>query len=329
MTSSNKFVKLGCWFAIAMSVMAIVGTYSRGGFVGLIVVGLAFFILAKQKAATLWRRRSSFLEWRAFAPQDWKERMGTTESYEKDSSAQGRIEAWQTSWNLAADRTLGGGFGAIEQRSTFHKYRPSRKAEHVRAPHSIYFQVLGDHGFVGLFLYLAMIAAAIFNLLTVQARTQGVAEMAWANNLAQTLIISLAGFLMAGSFLSMAYYDVFFCACGVQRDVAPSRSREIGNLDPAADIEGGSPATGLVPAWRGRVCWRRSATPTRLKSSRRTRSAARSAPAARARRAPTDRATAECWRSTYCRSRANDAHRRDGSIPADLHAGIKMRVRLA
>jgi putative inorganic carbon (hco3(-)) transporter len=250
-TSSNPYVKLVCWFAIVMTIVAIVGTYSRGGLVGLIVVGLSFLALAKRRrVATLAAAAIIAVGMMNFAPEEWKERMGTTQSYEKDSSATGRIEAWQTSWNLAADRpVLGGGFGAIEQRSTFRKYRPGRKAEHVRAPHSIYFQIIGDHGFVGFFLYVAIIGAATFNLLKVQRQTRDRADLAWANSLSRTLLISFAGFLMAGSFLSMAYYDVFFCMVALSATLRQAVTKEIDGRA-AATIEEGDGQGAFVPAWR-------------------------------------------------------------------------------
>jgi len=210
-SSANRYIQLGCWIAIGMTIVAIVGTYSRGGFVGLVVVGFAFFLLSKHKVVSLIAAGVVGATIFATAPQDWKDRMLGISNYEQDASAQGRIEAWQTSWNLAVDRPLvGGGFAAIEQKSVSSRYRPGSQAV-ARAPHSIYFQVLGDHGFVGLFLYLTIALVAIANLFRIQAWTRGRDDLEWANVLSRMLLISYAGFLMAGSFLSMAYYDVFLC----------------------------------------------------------------------------------------------------------------------
>lgn len=211
LTSANNYVRLGCWLALLLSIVAIVGTYSRGGFVGLIIVGFAFFLLSKHKFVSLIATVIIGVVILYAAPKDWQERMGTIQSYERDGSAQGRVEAWQTSWNLAVDRPLvGGGFAAIEQKSVSSKYRPGSYAR-ARAAHSIYFQVLGDHGFIGLFLYLAIVLVATANLFRIQALTRGHEDLEWAHVLSRMLLISYAGFLMAGSFLSMAYYDVFLC----------------------------------------------------------------------------------------------------------------------
>lgn len=210
-TSANKYIRWGCWLALALTIVAIVGTYSRGGFVGLIVVGFAFLLLSKHKVAALVVALVVGAGIVTSAPPEWKTRMASIAGYQSDNSAKGRLEAWETAWNLAVDRPLvGGGFAAIEQKSVSSKYRPGRQAS-ARAPHSVYFQLLGDHGFFGLFLYLTIVAVAIVNLFRIQAQTRGRDELEWANVLSRMLLISYAGFMMAGSFLSMAYYDVFLC----------------------------------------------------------------------------------------------------------------------
>jgi probable O-glycosylation ligase (exosortase A-associated) len=210
-TTANPYIRWGSLAALLLTVVAIVGTYSRGGFVGLIVVGFAFFMLSKHKIAALLSAVIVVGAVIAFAPPDWKARMGTIEGYERDGSAQGRIEAWATSWNLAVDRPLvGGGFAAIEQKAISSKYRESGQAI-ARAPHSIYFQVLGDHGFVGFAIYLGVVFVAIANLFQVGQQTRGREDLEWANMLSRMLLIGYAGFLVAGSFLSMAYYDMFLC----------------------------------------------------------------------------------------------------------------------
>jgi probable O-glycosylation ligase (exosortase A-associated) len=233
-SSANRYIQLGCWLAIAMTIIAIVGTYSRGGFVGLVVVGFAFFLLSKHKVVSLIVAAVVGATIFVTAPQDWKDRMFGISNYEQDASAQGRIEAWQTAWNLAADRPLvGGGFAAIEQKSVSSKYRPGSQAV-ARAPHSVYFQVLGDHGFLGLILYLTIALVATANLFRIQALTRGHEELEWANVLSRMLLISYAGFLMAGSFLSMAYYDVFLCLLALSvslREIVRRRLEEGAEAD--------------------------------------------------------------------------------------------------
>ena len=56
----------------------------------------------------------------SFMPDTWYDRMNTIESYEEDTSAMGRINAWHFAFNLAIDKPLvGGGFQAFTRESFF------------------------------------------------------------------------------------------------------------------------------------------------------------------------------------------------------------------
>jgi O-antigen ligase len=86
------------------------------------------------------------------------------------------------------------------------KYLPEAKP---RASHSIYFMVLGEHGFVGLGLYLLMIFAAWRNLVRIPKLCRDRPDLLWASDLARSLQVSVIGFLVGGAALPMAYYDGF------------------------------------------------------------------------------------------------------------------------
>lgn len=212
-TTTNALVRAACWVGIFLAVIAVVGTYSRGGFIGLVVIGLAFLIMSRHKVAAILITAVLAFSTFQFAPPQWLKRIDTIQAYQQDDSALSRLHAWQTSWNLAAARPfVGGGFSAIENPKTYSHFRgPYDATKDGRAAHSIYFQLLGDHGFPTLFTYLLIVGAGIFNLTRVLRDTRGSPDLAWANMLSRMLLVSIAGFMAAGSFLSMAYYDLFFC----------------------------------------------------------------------------------------------------------------------
>jgi putative inorganic carbon (hco3(-)) transporter len=72
-------------------------------------------------------------------------------------SALGRINAWHTAFNVAKDRITGGGFEMFKA-PTFRQYAP--EPFRVHDVHSIYFEVMGEHGFIGfgMFILLAVFA---------------------------------------------------------------------------------------------------------------------------------------------------------------------------
>ena len=209
-TSRLWFVKAACGLVGLLSIVTVVGTYSRGGFLGLLAVGLAFFFMSRRKLAILTTALAFLVLLPQIMPAGWYDRMATIEGYEQDPSVVGRFAAWSVSWNLAQDRPLvGGGFSAVENDDVYIRYRTVGGETHGTAAHSIYFQVLGDHGFAGLFLYLAMLSTPLFYSLRVVRLTRDHPELRWATTLARTLQVSFIGFVVAGAALSMAYYDVF------------------------------------------------------------------------------------------------------------------------
>ncbi|MBK7184325.1 MAG: O-antigen ligase family protein [Ignavibacteria bacterium] len=96
------------------------------------------------------RHDYSWIRYTIFLPEQWFARMDTINEYQSDASAMGRINAWWMAWNLAKDQFFGGGFD-IYNLANFSRYAPVPNDVHVA--HSIYFQILGEHGFVGLFLF--------------------------------------------------------------------------------------------------------------------------------------------------------------------------------
>ena len=141
-TTESPLVKWVLLGVIVISVMAIVGTYSRGGFVGLVVVGIAFMMTARRRLAAVLMAGTLALGIVSVAPPDWVARISGISGFKKDESSISRLAAWQTSWNLALDRPLiGGGFSAIETPNTYVKYRGTvdKTEADGRAAHSIYF----------------------------------------------------------------------------------------------------------------------------------------------------------------------------------------------
>jgi probable O-glycosylation ligase (exosortase A-associated) len=141
----------------------------------------------------------------AFMPSTWETRMQTIDAEHLDSSAMGRLNAWTMAWNLAKDRPIGGGF-EVTTPELFMRYAPNPKDIH--AAHSIYFEVLGEHGFPGAALFLLLwwlVWRDAGRLRQLGARSP---PFAWAGKLGSMIQVSLTGYLVGGAFLSLAYFDL-------------------------------------------------------------------------------------------------------------------------
>jgi probable O-glycosylation ligase (exosortase A-associated) len=139
-------------------------------------------------------------------PGKWDERMRSITEYQTDTSAMGRLNAWQVAIGVARDHpVLGGGF-EFHSKEVFERYAPVPEDYH--AMHSIYFQVLGEHGFVGLALFLAIWAFTWRTSSRLMKATKDREDLRWAANLVAMVQVSLVGYLVGGTFLNLAYWDL-------------------------------------------------------------------------------------------------------------------------
>jgi probable O-glycosylation ligase (exosortase A-associated) len=110
--------------------------------------------------------------------------------------------------NLANDRPFVGGGFEIYTPSVFARYAPN--PDDLHAAHSIYFQMLGEHGYVGLMLFLLLWYLVWRDAAWIIRQTRDRNELQWALDLARMIQVSLVGYAVGGAFLSLAYYDVPF-----------------------------------------------------------------------------------------------------------------------
>lgn len=207
--AGRKIVRIGLGAALAFTIIAILGTYSRGGVVALVFVGAALFLKGRKRIpVALMVVVVGFAAYH-YMPAQWTERMGTLKHAEDTDSAQTRIESWTFAANVALHRPLvGGGFNLYESPSMWARYAPEGSVR--RAVHSIYFRVLGEQGFVGLGLFLALLATSWRCCSKVRQFARGSPEFKWAFDLALMLQISLLGYMVAGAAKANAYFDLSY-----------------------------------------------------------------------------------------------------------------------
>lgn len=206
MQSANRWVRWGLGLGMALCAVAVIGSYSRGGLLAIAGMGLFLWLKSSNKLVigiavvvlgTLLFR---------FMPDAWFEKMDTIQTYQQDASAMGRINAWYFAINLANDRpVVGGGFGAFTDEA-FARWAPD--PTNVHDAHSIWFQMLGEQGYVGLVLFVTLwllswrLAAGLIRIGKQRS------DLRWVADLAAMIQVSFIGYWVGGSFLGLAYWDV-------------------------------------------------------------------------------------------------------------------------
>ena len=219
-TEARVWVRHALLFGMITMAFSILGSQSRGALIGLLA--MLFFLGLKGK----YPLRTSLLLVGlvavaiAFMPDSWANRMDTMRTFEADNSAMSRVWTWTTLWNAAVDRPLvGAGFRA-DSSIVFLRYAPVDEIYagfkgSIVVAHSIYFQMLGEHGFVGLCLYLLLGVVTWFTAARIARQMRDDPEYgSWMPLLMRMVQVSLIGFATGGAFLSLAYLDLPFYIIG-------------------------------------------------------------------------------------------------------------------
>jgi len=191
-----------------MSIVAIIFTYSRGGFVTMVLVGIMLFIKAKYKSLAVMTLLAGLLLLLPLIPQKWSNRMDTISQGEEDRSAHGRINAWRTGLNIALDRPFTGGGFKTWTPQVFARYSP--EPSNIRDVHSNYFEMLGEQGFIGLALYLMLLLYCLLCLAHLKWRVIRDPDLRWALYYPDMLQTSILAYMVGGAFLGRAYFDFFY-----------------------------------------------------------------------------------------------------------------------
>ncbi len=204
---ANPTLKLFMTTWTVLTAFAAIGTQSRGALLGMSAMALFVWINSRRKLMSGIIVVVTGACIAALMPEAWYERMGTIKTHDEDASARGRVNAWWTSFNMAKDRLMGGGFECW-QSPTFALYAPD--PDNVRDVHSVTFEVLGEHGFIGLALFLTLGLMTWFSAGWAARQARKMPDIHWVADMMRMVQVSLIAYAVAGQFLGMAYYDYYY-----------------------------------------------------------------------------------------------------------------------
>jgi len=192
---------------VAMVLCAVsgLGSQSRGALLAISAMALFLWWNGKNKLGFGLGMLLVAIPLVGFMPESWEQRMSTIQSFGEDRSAMGRISAWWTAWNLAFHYPFGVGFN-MARPSLFAQYSPY--PDMIQGAHSIYFLALGNHGFIGLFIFLAILIATWRSAGWLRSRKDLVPEAKWCAELGAMCQVSLIGYMVGGAFLNLTYFDL-------------------------------------------------------------------------------------------------------------------------
>ncbi|HTG39381.1 putative O-glycosylation ligase, exosortase A system-associated [Sphingomonas sp.] len=203
-----------------------VGTEARTGLVCLAVLILLSLRDTKRRVAYIVTIAALGLVAIPFLPQSFTQRMDTISGYQGDQSASTRIVIWKWTWDFVRANPAGGGFGAYHQNRfevTIREagddgtVRTARVVDQGRAWHSSYFELLGELGFPGFALWIALNIAGLVRMEMLRHRfARAGPEDLWIRDLARGLQSAQIVYLVGSLFLSLAFQSFFYMWFGLQ-----------------------------------------------------------------------------------------------------------------
>ena len=115
---------------------------------------------------------------------------------------------------------MGGGFNAFEVNGLNGPPAVEGGVAAGKAFHSVYFEVLGEHGYPGAILYGGLILTSFALLRGASRRARGRPEMAACADLASALQVSLVTLLACGAFIGIAFQPMIFFVCALSASLA-------------------------------------------------------------------------------------------------------------
>lgn len=222
------------WYVlVGIFLISVVGTHTRTGLVSLLVLVGMSFVFGKRRLLTFGVALVGPLLVLTFASAEWKARMMTIQTADEDASALGRLVVWSWTIDYAKRVPFGGGFDAYldneGQLSAYSNVVNPNIDQSSKAFHNIYFEVLGEHGYPGFFMYVAMLTAAGWKLLKVRRMCNSPdPSRRQLHDAATALLTAYACVLATGMFVGVAYrpYVYFFLVFSLMLENVARRDRQ-------------------------------------------------------------------------------------------------------
>lgn len=210
--TKNFFIKNACVVVAILTVITVVVSYSRTGLLCLFLIGAYYFMFLKNKFIIMVAGTVVIFISYFFMPPAWQARMSfSSNEIKKEGSLNVRVQSWKLSQAIADDHPIvGGGFRIVQNPKSLKMYPGVSQNKYAAAVHSIYFEVLSDHGYVGLILFLGVLGLGSWTNLSSRWLTKNKPELRWAFDLATALQLSICVYALGGAALSLAYFDVYY-----------------------------------------------------------------------------------------------------------------------
>ncbi len=199
-----------------LGLVAVVASFSRGGFVGLLAMSAVLWLFNPRKVLALSIILIIALMMILFVNQAyWKEMYTTTDT--NTGTAEYRILYWQSAWDMFLDNPLGVGGNNFQVRVPEYQGNRFTRVIWGRVAHSLWFTLIPETGIFGIIIYIMLLyynLKDIFFLKHLNRYTVN-PDVQYLYLISLAMLASLAGYFASATFLSVLYYPHYWYMTGI------------------------------------------------------------------------------------------------------------------
>ncbi len=221
----RKFVYV---LATGVLLIGIVATSSRGGFLGLLAVGVYCWIRSPRKVAALGVIGVLIGAMLIFTPQSYWDEMSTITKGTENETGEDRVYQWEIGWEMFLDNPIIGvgqgnfpfEFRTYEIKAGYPEGLHGRSRA-GRAAHSLYFTLMPELGLVGIYIFVSLLNQSRRELMAIRRSLNPAGEDVEQEdhdsirNLTFALEGSFVGFLASSVFITTLYYPNYWILVAV------------------------------------------------------------------------------------------------------------------
>jgi O-antigen ligase len=192
--------------AVVVGLLAIILSFSRGGFVGLVAVAGIIWLSSPKKMINLLLILLLGIIFYFIAGDEYITEMGTATDT-TSGTAKERIESWKAGWRMFLDNPLGVGGRNFLMRFPEYQGDYFSRGMWGRAAHSLWFTLIPEVGVIGIWIYMSLLFKNLKDISYLRKlNDENNDDIKYLRTIGLAMLASFAGYFASGTFLSVLYY---------------------------------------------------------------------------------------------------------------------------
>lgn len=232
---TNRWARYSLRLLALCCLVAVVGTFSRSGFLGLSLALLLLAWYSKRRVLTLSTLAMAFLLLLPFAPKRALQRYESIPTAaDLDPSAIARIQTWETGLKMIRAHPLLG-VGPLNFQSQYSNYLVEKYLSaanyHPRAPHNAYIALAAESGIPAMLLFISFVGATIVAMWRVRRKAKNIPSMRALSYYCLIIQMTLMVYMVPNCFISRQNEDLMWHLVGISTGLSVLVKTRLENLE--------------------------------------------------------------------------------------------------